>query len=59
MTEKYLIRKIKNKLKKENLFVRTLKDVYGNKVYTVVDSNNVIQTGNQGLCLDELIRYAE
>ena len=49
---------VENALKEENLYLQTMKDAHGVKKYLVVDANNVIQTGEQGLSLIEVAAYA-
>ena len=51
------IKMIESALKKENLFLQSVKDAYGVKKYLVVDINNVLQTGENGMTIDELIDY--
>mgnify|MGYP000993143755 CR=1 FL=1 len=48
----------RNALKKENLKLKILNEASGNRAYMVVDANNVIQTGEQGLSLIEVAAYA-
>ena len=45
-------------LKKENLQLKTLQDTRGDRAYMVVDANNVIQAGENGLSLIEVAAYA-
>lgn len=49
---------VKEALQKENLHLSKKKDAYGNTVWLVVDENNVIQAGEQGMFLEELAEYA-
>lgn len=49
---------VRHALKKENLQLKILNDASGNCAYMVVDANNVIQTGEQGMTLEELAGYA-
>ena len=49
---------IESALKKENLYLRTMKDAYGAKKYLVVDMNNVIQSHEQGMYFLDLAAYA-
>lgn len=51
------IKMIESALKKDNLFLQSMKDAYGVKKYLVVDINNVLQTGENGMTVDELIDY--
>ena len=54
-----LTRNMVNKaLRKEELHLKTTKDVFGNKAYMVVDANNVIQSGENGLSLIDVAAYA-
>lgn len=50
---------IEGALKEENLYVQTIKDSHGVKKYLVVDTNNVIQTSEQGMSFSELATYVE
>lgn len=58
MTEEKLLRKIRYELSKEHMRVKTIKDCYGGAAYLIVDANNVIQTAEQGMYLDELAHFA-
>ena len=49
---------VRHALKKENLQLKILNDASENRAYMVVDANNVIQTGEQGMTLEELAGYA-
>ena len=49
---------VRHALKKENLQLKILNEASGNRAYMVVDANNVIQTGEQGLSLIEVAAYA-
>lgn len=51
------IKMIESSLKKENLFLQSMKDAYGVKKYLIVDENNVLQTSECGMTVDELIDY--
>lgn len=51
------IKMIESSLKKENLFLQSMKDAYGVKKYLIVDLNNVLQTSEYGMTVDELIDY--
>ena len=48
---------IEDSLKAEGLHVRNMKDAFGNGAYMVVDQNNVIQAGEQGMSFLELAAY--
>lgn len=49
---------IESALKEENLYLSTMKDVYGVKKYLVVDMNNVLQSQEQGMYFLDLAAYA-
>lgn len=49
---------IEDSLKEDNLYVKNMKDAFGNKAYLVVDQNNVIQSYEQGMSFMELAKYA-
>ncbi len=49
---------IEDSLKEDNLYVKNMKDAFGNKAYMVVDQNNVIVAGEQGMSFLELAEYA-
>lgn len=49
---------VEKELKKEKLYLQPMKNAMGNKAYTVVDANNVIQTGENGMSLIEVAKYA-
>ena len=51
------IKMIESALNIENLFLQSMKDSYGVKKYLVVDINNVLQTSEMGMTVDELIDY--
>ena len=54
-----LTRNMVNKaLRKEDLHLKTTKDALGNKAYMVVDANNVIQAGENGMSLVQSASYA-
>lgn len=50
---------VRRKLKKEGLFVRTIKGAYGETAYIVVDENNCLQSNERGMSFEELVEYAE
>ena len=50
---------VRRKLKKEGLFVRTIKGAYGEKLYLVADENNCLQSNERGMSFEELVEYAE
>ena len=56
--EKAQMNKIRRRLEKEGLYVRTIRDSLGYKAYMVVDANNIIQTSEHGMSESELIDYA-
>ena len=45
-------------LKKENLMLKTITDCYGVKKYLVVNADDVLQTDENGMTLEELAGYA-
>lgn len=49
---------IESALKEENLYLSTMRDVYGVKKYLVVDMNNVLQSQEQGMYFLDLAAYA-
>mgnify|MGYP002581953344 CR=1 FL=1 len=49
---------IEDFLEEEGLYVRNMKDAFGNRGYMVVDQNNVIQASEQGMSFLELAAYA-
>ena len=49
---------IKDALKKDNLYVSNMEDVYGVKRYQLVDQNNVLQSSEYGMTFLELATYA-
>ena len=49
---------VKDSLKEENLYVKTMKDVHKVTKYMVVDANNAIQTSEQGMDFLNLAAYA-
>lgn len=49
---------IEDSLKEENLYVKTMKDAYKVTKYLVVDGNNVLQTGENGMTFIDLAAYA-
>ncbi len=50
---------VRRKLKKEGLFVRTIKGAYGEQLYLVADENNCLQSNERGMSFEELVEYAE
>ena len=52
------MRMIKDSLKEDNLYIKTMKDGYGVTKYQVVDGNNVLQTDENGMTFMELATYA-
>ena len=52
------MRMIKDSLKEDNLYVRSVTNALGVKGYMVVDQNNIIQTSEQGMSFLELAAYA-
>lgn len=51
-------RMVVDALKKENLYLRISEDDSGVCLYMVVDSNNILQTDEQGMTLVEVAAYA-
>lgn len=49
---------VKESLKEENLYVKTIKDAHNVTKYLVVDANNILQTSEQGLDFLNLAAYA-
>lgn len=49
---------VRHALKKDNLGLKLMKDARGDRAYMVVDANNIVQTGDQGLSLIEVAAYA-
>ena len=49
---------VKDSLKEENLYVKTMKDVHKVTKYMVVDANNANQTSEQGMDFLNLAAYA-
>lgn len=49
---------IEDALEEDNLYVENMKDAFGQKAYMVVDQNNVIQSGEQGMAFLDLATYA-
>ena len=49
---------IKDSLKEENLYVKTMKDAYKMTKYLVVDENNTVQTDEQGMDFLNLAAFA-
>lgn len=50
---------IEGALREDGLCVRTMKDVHGVMKYLVVNTDNVIQTSEEGMTFSELATYAE
>lgn len=54
-----LTRSMVNKvLKKDDLYLKTMKDAFGVRVFIVVDANNVIQSSEYGISLVDAAAYA-
>lgn len=49
---------VEDSLKEEGLYIQTMKDGYGVTKYQVVDGNNVIQAGENGMSFLELAAFA-
>lgn len=52
------LRMVENALLEENLHLQTMKDEYGVKKYLVVNSDNTLQTSENGMTFEELVGYA-
>ena len=52
------MRMIEDSLKEENLYVKKMKDAHKVTKYLVVDENNVIQAGENGMTFLDLAAYA-
>lgn len=50
-----MVRKV---LRKEHLYLKSGKGMFGNKIWFVVDSDNMIQTSENGMSLEEVAEYA-
>ncbi len=53
-----IMRMIEDSLKEDNLYVRNMKDTFGNRAYLVVDQNNIIQSSEHGMSFLELAAFA-
>lgn len=51
------LKMVEKELKKEKLYLQTMKNALGEKAYMVVDANNVIQVGEQGMSLEEILNW--
>lgn len=49
---------VKKALKETGYYIKTLKDQYGTKKFTVYDADNIIQTDEHGINFEELAAYA-
>ncbi len=49
---------VEDALKEEDLHLEIIKDAYGVKKYLVVKVDNILQTSEQGMTLEELAGYA-
>lgn len=52
------LRMVEKALKKEKLYLKTTKNALGYRAFMVVDEDNVIQVGEQGMSLIEVAAYA-
>ena len=52
------LKMIKQALRKDDLYVEEINKGDCNEGYAVVDQNNVIQTGNNGMSFHDLAKYA-
>ncbi|MCM1253235.1 MAG: hypothetical protein NC321_10470 [Clostridium sp.] len=57
-TLNFIMKMIENSLKEDGLYVKNMKDVFGNKAYMVVDQNDIVQSSEQGMSFLELAEYA-
>ena len=48
---------IEDELRKDGLYLKTMRDAYKVRRYLIVDENNVLQTSECGMTVDELIDY--
>lgn len=48
---------VEDSLKEEGLYIQTMKDGYGVTKYQVLDQNNVIQAGENGMSFLELVAF--
>lgn len=49
---------VEDALKEEDLHLRIMEDSFGVKKYLVINKDNVLQTSEQGMTLEELAGYA-
>lgn len=49
---------VRKALKEENLYVKPMKDAFGNNAWMVSDENNVLQSDERGMNFMELAAYA-
>lgn len=49
---------VRKALRKEHLYLKSGKNILGNKIWFVVDSDNMIQTSERGMSLEEVAEYA-
>lgn len=49
---------VRKSLKEENLYVKPMKDAFGNNAWMVSDKNNVLQSDERGMNFMELAAYA-
>lgn len=49
---------VRKALGKDHLHLKSKKNAYGNRVWLVLDDNNVIQASEDGLSLEEVAEYA-
>ena len=52
------MKRVKDSLKEENLYVKTMKDAYKVTKYLVVDNKDVLQTNEQGIDFLNLAAFA-
>lgn len=49
---------IRKALKKEKLYVKPMKDGFGNNAWIVIDENQILQSDERGMSFEELAAYA-
>lgn len=49
---------VRKSLREENLYVKPMKDAFGNNAWMVSDENNVLQSDERGMNFMELAAYA-
>lgn len=54
----FTLNMVRKALGKDHLHLKSKKDAYGVRVWLVLDDNNVIQTSEKGLSLEEVAEFA-